>query len=122
MADDRQAHQPSLWERVRALVRAGDMAALVEQFTQEMTLLADGLCEEQARLRQVVDTLAQQRAEADDALAGQQQQQAQQIAELMRRIEALERRGRWRLGKGGWPWGRVLMGAGAIILLMALLR
>lgn len=38
-------------------VKGENTAELVEQFTSEMTLVAEGICEDQARLHQRLDTL-----------------------------------------------------------------
>ena len=47
----------SLWNQALKVVKGDSLNDMVEQFTQEMTLVAEGLCEDQARLRRAVDGL-----------------------------------------------------------------
>ena len=79
-----QKRRESLWERLSGTGRTG---ALVEQFTQEMTMLAEGICEEQARLRQSIKLL-DEKAEKDHT-AAQQQWEAlrQELCALTSRLE-----------------------------------
>jgi len=113
MTDEKQ--KPSLWNQALKVVKGDSTAELVEQFTQEMTLVAEGLCEDQARLRNAVDGLVR---EADGLKAKQEQdyQELQRqldehekdtkrrLEEMSRRIAALEKPaakdkpGRFRLG------------------------
>lgn len=94
--------KPSLWNQALKAVKGDSTSALVEQFTQEMTLVAEGLCEDQARLRKAVDGLLketegqQSRAEQDyqelkRLLDAQEKSAKQRMDELSRRIEALEK-------------------------------
>lgn len=94
--------KPSLWNQALRVVKGDSTHGLVEQFTQEMTLVAEGLCEDQARLRKAVDEL---RRDADDQhakgeqdysdlscrLEAHQQDTSRQLKELSRRLEALEK-------------------------------
>ena len=94
--------KPSLWDQALRVVKGDNTTDLVEQFTQEMTLVAEGLCEDQARLRKAVDGLLrenqgqqEQYTREMEALAHAMDEQAQetqrQLRELSRRLEALER-------------------------------
>lgn len=94
--------KPSLWDQALRVVKGDNTNDLVEQFTQEMTLVAEGLCEDQARLRKAVDGLLresqgqqEQHTREMEALARAMDDQAQetqrQLRELSRRLEALER-------------------------------
>lgn len=94
--------KPSLWDHALKAVKGDSTSALVEQFTQEMTLVAEGLCEDQARLRKAVDGLLrevegqQRRAEQDyqelkRLLDAQERSAKQRMDELSRRIDALEK-------------------------------
>ena len=46
-----------LWDGALKMVRGENNAQLMEQFTAEMTLVAEGLCEDQSRLREDVDRM-----------------------------------------------------------------
>lgn len=94
--------KPSLWDQALRVVKGDNTAELVEQFTQEMTLVAEGLCEDQARLRKAVDgllreTQGQQEQHTREmgslarAMDDHAQETQRQLRELSRRLEALER-------------------------------
>lgn len=72
--------KPSLWNQALKAVKGDSTNELVEQFTQEMTLVAEGLCEDQARLRKAVDGLIR---EAD----GQRTKSEQDYQELLRQLD-----------------------------------
>ena len=78
LTEDKQ--KPSLWNQALKAVKGDSTNELVEQFTQEMTLVAEGLCEDQARLRKAVDGLIR---EAD----GQRAKSEQDYQDLLRRLE-----------------------------------
>lgn len=96
-----QSSKPSLWNQALKAVKGDNTSELVEQFTQEMTLVAEGLCEDQARLRRAVDGLIRQ-AESRNEKADQdydelerkldalQKDQKQQLGEIRSRLSALE--------------------------------
>ncbi len=95
-------NKPSLWNQALKVVKGDSTNELVEQFTQEMTLIAEGLCEDQARLRKAVDGLiretegqreqnGQDIRRIEKQLSEHQQETARQFKELSRRVEALER-------------------------------
>ena len=54
---EEKMNKPSIWNQALKAVKGDSMNEMVEQFTQEMTLVAEGLCEDQARLRRAVDGL-----------------------------------------------------------------
>lgn len=95
--------KPSLWNQAMKVVKGGDSTQeLVEQFTQEMTLVAEGLCEDQARLRKAVDGLirqaegSQEKAVQDyealeKQLSSHEKETKQRLEELSRRVEQLEK-------------------------------
>ena len=94
LTDEKQ--KPSLWNQALKAVKGDATNELVEQFTQEMTLVAEGLCEDQARLRNAVDGLIRE----SDALRAKQEQDEQELLrqleehqkETKRQLEALSRR------------------------------
>ena len=46
-----------LWDGALKMVKGDNTNQLIEQFTAEMTLVAEGLCEDQTKLRKEVDDL-----------------------------------------------------------------
>lgn len=94
--------KPSLWNQALKAVKGDSTTELVEEFTQEMTLVAEGLCEDQARLRKVVEGFQceidsqQAKSEQDyqDILRQMDEHQKdvnRRLEELSRRISALEK-------------------------------
>lgn len=81
---DEKATKPSLWNQALKVVKGDSTAELVEQFTQEMTLVAEGLCEDQARLRKAVEGLIRE-------TEGQKQKSGQDYQELLRQLEESNR-------------------------------
>lgn len=105
------AGKPSIWDQALRAVKGDSTNELIEQFTQEMTLVAEGLCEDQARLRKAVDGLIRQaeqthvKSDQDhDALEQELDRQAketrQKLDELTRRMEALENAQKEKQAKG----------------------
>ena len=97
-----EKQKPSLWNQALKVVKGDSTNELVEQFTQEMTLVAEGLCEDQARLRKAVDGLIRetdgQRAKSEQdyqdllrQLEENQKDMHRRLDELSRRISALEK-------------------------------
>lgn len=94
--------KPSLWNQALKAVKGDSTTELVEEFTQEMTLVAEGLCEDQARLRKVVEGFQreidsqQAKSEQDyqDVLRQMDEHQNavnHRLEELSRRISSLEK-------------------------------
>ena len=52
--------KPTLWDGALKMVKGENTNQLIEQFTAEMTLVAEGLCEDQTKLRKEVDGLMTQ--------------------------------------------------------------
>ena len=68
--------KPTLWDGALKMVKGENTNQLIEQFTAEMTLVAEGLCEDQTKLRREVD--------------GMMTQEDQRIQKLESRIDLLE--------------------------------
>ena len=66
----------TLWDGALKMVKGENTNQLIEQFTAEMTLVAEGLCEDQTKLRQEVDEMMTQ--------------EDQRIQKLESRVELLE--------------------------------
>ena len=136
---DEKTNKPSLWKQALKTVKGDSTAELVEQFTQEMTLVAEGLCEDQARLRKAVDGLIQE-AEGQKAKSEQdyqdvlrqlethQKEMKQRLEELSRRVAALEKPAKASKGKGifsGDMMSRITLLVGlvcATVLIVAVLK
>ena len=102
MLTEEKTAKPSLWNQALKVVKGDSMNDMVEQFTQEMTLVAEGLCEDQARLRKAVDGLIReadgQRAKSEQdyqellrQLSDSQKDTKSRLDELSRRISVLEK-------------------------------
>ena len=50
----------TLWDGALKMVKGENTNQLIEQFTAEMTLVAEGLCEDQTKLRREVDDMMTQ--------------------------------------------------------------
>ena len=57
---EKQQKKPTLWDGALKMVKGENTNQLIEQFTAEMTLVAEGLCEDQTKLRREVDDLTTQ--------------------------------------------------------------
>ena len=94
LTEDKQKN--SLWNQALKVVKGDSTGELVEQFTQEMTLVAEGLCEDQARLRKAVDGLIRetdgQRARSEQDYQDVLRQLGEHQQDTKRRLEALSRR------------------------------
>ena len=55
-----KAKKTTLWDGALKMVKGENTNQLIEQFTAEMTLVAEGLCEDQSRLRREVDGMVTQ--------------------------------------------------------------
>lgn len=102
MLTEEKIAKPSLWNQALKVVKGDSLNDMVEQFTQEMTLVAEGLCEDQARLRKAVDGLIReadgQRAKSEQdyqellrQLSNSQKETQARLDELSRRIFVLEK-------------------------------
>ena len=65
-----------LWDGALKMVKGENPSQLIEQFTAEMTLVAEGLCEDQTKLRREVDQMMGQ--------------EDQRIQKLQAKIDLLE--------------------------------
>lgn len=139
MLTEEKTNKPSLWNQALKVVKGDTTTELVEQFTQEMTLVAEGLCEDQARLRKAVDGLIREaegqkaKAEQDDQellrqLENHQRDVKQKLDELSRRVAALEKPAKEKKGilhLGGDVLSRVTVLVGlvcATVLIVTVLK
>ena len=96
-------------------VKGENAGQLVEEFTAEMTLVAEGLVEDQARLRHAVEELQRSRDREEQAFSSaleaiendlreQQKETDRTLNELSRRLDAIDKqrsKGRGKL-PAGW--------------------
>ena len=92
-----------LWDGALKMVRGDNTAQLVENFTAEMTLVAEGLCEDQTVLRREVDrmiseedrriqALQTQMDAAESSIEEERRAHDQDVTELRNRLAALEKK------------------------------
>lgn len=108
MQTEEKATKPSLWDQALKVVKGDSTKELVEAFTQEMTLVAEGLCEDQARLRKAVDGLLQETEGQRQKTEQDYQNVLRQIEALSKRIEALEKPAPKPVKRGWWLGGDVV--------------
>ena len=91
-----------LWNDALKMVKGEDSAQLMEQFTAEMTLVAEGLCEDQNKLRGEVNSLMNEEdhrlqkldsrlEEMETTLTEQEREHDRVLTELRNRLAALEK-------------------------------
>lgn len=137
MSEEKTVSKPKqLWNSALKAVKGDSTQQLVEDFTAEMTLVAEGLCEDQARLRQSVeDTRREQDRSAqhvdselqalESTLQEHQRETERRLKDMGRRLAALESRAPQRNGKqpGLMRQTTVLVGMVCItVLLVAVLK
>ena len=92
----------SFWQNALRTVKGDNTTELVEQFTSEMTLVAEGLCDDQGRLRKELEDIRREHDRSRQQLqSGLDVQETQleenrrdtdaRLDELERRVEALEK-------------------------------
>lgn len=84
MLTEDKTNKSSIWNQALKTIKGDSTKELVEAFTQEMTLVAEGLCEDQARLRKAVDGLIR---ESD----GQKAKSEQDYQDVLRQIDESSR-------------------------------
>ena len=91
-----------IWNDALKMVRGEDPNQLMEHFTAEMTLVAEGLCEDQNKLRGEVDRMMNEedrrlqqvnsRVEEIETLMAERERESDQlVTELRNRLSALEK-------------------------------
>ncbi|MBR5344231.1 MAG: hypothetical protein IK127_00200 [Clostridia bacterium] len=130
-----------LWNSALKTVKGDSTQTLVENFTAEMTLVAEGLCEDQAKLRAQVENLesgqdrSRQRFDSEvealeTSLREQQKEMDGKLDALTDRIAAVERTLdktvlKKKKGIAGWGWlaqltllAAIICGAWVLVTLM----
>ena len=91
-----------LWSGALKMVKGENSAKLIEEFTSEMTLVAEGLCEDQSMLRREVDkmiteedrriqALQTQVDAAETSLEEERRAHDRDVTELRNRLAVLEK-------------------------------
>ena len=117
----------TVWAQAMRFLRGGDTAALLERFTREATMVAEGLCEDQARLRQAVDSLSARSQEEQAHIAETLRAMDARLTELSVRVAELERKRSkrratsWKgLGRAG-RFAAMLCGTALLVAVLRLL-
>lgn len=97
MSEEKNVSKPlQLWNSAVKAVKGESTGQLVEQFTSEMTLVAEGLCEDQSRLRKAVDDLRREQDQIAQRLESSQQASEnalrEELRDIDRRFEDMQRR------------------------------
>ena len=79
-------------ENTFATLKGKDMNQAVEEFTSEMTLVAEGLSEDQEKLRRDVDQLTAQQTMTEEKLSRGAKEQKAALEEQKKRAETIEKR------------------------------
>ena len=100
-----------LWNQALKAVKGENAGQLIEEFTAEMTLVAEGLVEDQSRLRTVVEDMQRSKDREMQSFASelealendvkeQQRETERRLTELSRRLDALEKKQEKKQEKG----------------------
>ena len=92
----------TLWDGALKMVKGENTNQLIEQFTAEMTLVAEGLCEDQTKLRREVDDMMTQEDRRiqklesridllETTLEEERKAHDRDLTELRNRLSALEK-------------------------------
>jgi len=141
MAEDKSVSKPvQLWNQAVKAVKGDSAAQLVEQFTAEMTLIAEGLCEDQARLRRAVEELRREQerfgqsaaseiSALENTLREHQRDTDRRLDELKRRLDALDRQQSRRKSLWQMNWmnqvivlAGIICGSWVLVTILNLLR
>ena len=139
MSEEKNISKPlQLWNQAVKAVKGDTAGQMVEQFTAEMTLVAEGLCEDQARLRKSVEDLARMQERSGQSLSSEiaalentmrehQRDTDRRLEELYRRLNAMEGKKKKESGKPSWMNQAILLvsivcGSWVLVTILQLLR
>ena len=99
---EKQQKKPTLWDGALKMVKGENTSQLIEQFTAEMTLVAEGLCEDNTRMRREVDDMTTQEdkriqklesriALLETSLEEERKEHDKVVTELRSRLSPLEK-------------------------------
>lgn len=84
---EEQKKPRTLWESALKVVKGDSTEQLVEQFTAEMTLVAEGLYDDQARLKREMEGLRQEQDRLSQRVGSEQQAQEAALMEAQRDLD-----------------------------------
>ncbi|MDO4484584.1 MAG: hypothetical protein Q4C54_09215 [Clostridia bacterium] len=87
MSEIKTNEKHGLWQNAMKLVKGTSTEQLMEDFTAEMTLVAEGLCEDQSTLRREVDGLRRELDEQVQSLRSEVQVQETSARENQRDLD-----------------------------------
>lgn len=129
--EEKPAEKPKkIWDGALKMVRGENTAQLIENFTAEMTLVAEGLCEDQSTLRREVDrmmtqedrriqTLQSQIEAAETTLEEERTAHDRDVTELRNRIAALEKKTNARPAKERTRRGNIIRDLTVLVAIAA---
>ena len=108
-----------LWDGALKMVRGENANQLIENFTAEMTLVAEGLCEDQSTLRREVDrmmtqedrriqVLQSQIESTETTLEEERKAHDRDVTELRNRLATLEKKANSRQGREKTRRGNII--------------
>ena len=120
----------SLWDGALKMVKGENSNQLIEKFTAEMTLVAEGLCEDQTKLRKEVDDLFSQEDRRDQkldsritllesALDEERTAHDRDLTELRNRLATLEKKAAKAPAKEKRKFGSVITGLTVMVAIAA---
>ena len=109
----------TLWDGALKMVKGENTNQLIEQFTAEMTLVAEGLCEDQTKLRREVDDMTTQEDRRiqklesridllETSLENERKAHDRDVTELRNRLSPLEKQAAKAPGKDRKKSGTII--------------
>ena len=122
--------KPTLWDGALKMVKGENTNQLIEQFTAEMTLVAEGLCEDQTKLRKEVDGMVTQEDKRiqklesgidmlETSLEEERREHDKIVTELRSRISLLEKQAAKAPAKDKKKTGGIIKGLTAMVAIAA---
>ena len=122
--------KPTLWDGALKMVKGENTNQLIEQFTAEMTLVAEGLCEDQTRLRKEVDGMVTQEDKRiqklesgidmlETSLEEERREHDKIVTELRSRISVLEKQAAKAPAKDKKKTGGIIKGLTVMVAIAA---
>lgn len=127
---EKTTKKPTLWDGALKMVKGENTNQLIEKFTAEMTLVAEGLCEDQTKLRREVDDLFSQEDRQDQKLDSritllestldeERNAHDRDVTELRNRLAALEKKAAKGPAKEKHKFGSVITGLTVMVAIAA---
>ena len=126
MTEEKQVSKPmQLWNQAVKAVKGDSTMQLVEDFTSEMTLVVEGLYEDQSRLRQALETLRNEQNQDEQSLRSEiealentlrehQRDTERRLTDISHRLDAIDSRKRKHEGSISAGMNKLIVLAGLI--------